>query len=76
MERKSPPNSKNKRSDRYYLKYAGLGVQLTATILIGMYVGFKVDEWMNMSKPLFTVAFSLIFIIIALYLLVKDLLKE
>jgi len=76
MGKKSPYNSKNKPSDSQYIRYSSLGFQLIATIAIGMFIGVKLDDWLEMEKPIFTVCVSVFFVIIALYIVVKDLLKE
>ena len=33
--------------DSKSLQYSGLGIQLTATILILLYIGIKIDDWLH-----------------------------
>jgi hypothetical protein len=45
-------------------------------ILVGVWGGIKLDEWIKMSFPLFTVLFSIISVILAIYYVTKDFLKN
>lgn len=47
------------KSDSRYVQYSGLGIQLAAVILIFLWVGIKLDEWLN-TNPWFTLALTLI----------------
>jgi F0F1-type ATP synthase assembly protein I len=49
---------------------------MIATILIGLWLGMKVDEWLHMKNPVFTVVFVLLFIIASLVLLIRGLPKS
>lgn len=58
-----------------YAKFSALAFQ-TGIIMFGFaYGGIVLDDYLDMSKPLFTLALSLVGIALALYLLFKDLLK-
>ena len=58
-----------------YARYSGMAFQMLAIILLGMFAGYKLDVWVN-SKPVFTVILSLLSVIIAIYVVTKDLLKR
>jgi F0F1-type ATP synthase assembly protein I len=58
-----------------YVRYSGMAFQMAAIILLGMFGGYKLDRWLNLS-PLFTVVLSLSSVIIAIYVVTKDLLKK
>lgn len=52
-----------------------MAIQMAVIILIGVFGGYKLDQWVN-TTPLFTVVLSLLSVIIAIYLVVKDLLRK
>lgn len=52
-----------------------MAFQMVAIILLGTFGGFKLDEYLNWGFPVFTVLLSLISVILAIYISVKDLLK-
>jgi len=58
-----------------YVRYSGMAFQMAVIILLGMFGGYKLDRWLNLS-PLFTVVLSLSSVIIAIYVVTKDLLKK
>lgn len=43
------------------MKYAGLGFQLFVLLLIGAFIGKKIDHWLNTDKPYFTALVILLF---------------
>jgi hypothetical protein len=65
---KKPPN--------HYFKYATMGTQMLVTIGLGVFLGIKLDRWLGLKFPVFTVVLSLLSVVIAIYLSVRDLLKK
>jgi F0F1-type ATP synthase assembly protein I len=70
------PQNRKKNSLNNYAKYSSIAMQMLVIILIGVFGGVKIDEWLDLSIPLFTVLLSLLSVIIAIYTVVKDLLKK
>ena len=73
-------NQNNKEGDRKpplynYAKYSGIAFQMVAIILIGVFGGVKLDEYLQLGFPVFTVVFSLLSVFLAIYYVIKDLLK-
>lgn len=62
-----------KKSANIYLKYSGLAFQLAATIGVGAFIGYKLDEWANFDKQYLTALFAILFTLAGLYLALKDL---
>ncbi|MCF8369587.1 MAG: AtpZ/AtpI family protein [Bacteroidales bacterium] len=48
---------------------------MIAIILLGVLGGVKLDEWLHLKFPVFTVIFSMLSVVLAIYYVVKDLLK-
>ena len=59
-----------------YAKYSGLAIQMGVIVFIGAFVGSKIDAHFATAKPYFTVLFALIGIVAALYLTLKDLIRN
>jgi hypothetical protein len=44
-------------------------------ILAGVFGGVKLDEWLELGAPVFTVVLSLLSVVLAIYYVTKDLLR-
>ena len=58
-----------------YARYSSMALQMLVIILLGVFAGFKLDHWINV-KPLFTIIFSLGSVVLAIYVVTRDLLKR
>lgn len=70
----------DKRSDepssmRSYARYSGVVVQMTLIILAAVWGGRRLDEVAGNEKPVFTALLSLIGVVGAIYITIKDLIK-
>jgi F0F1-type ATP synthase assembly protein I len=74
-KKSSLPNKgeKEKRLLRDYARYSNLAFQLIGIILAAFFIGWQIDKWVSIGFPLFTLIFSIIGIILSLYVLLKDL---
>jgi hypothetical protein len=59
-----------------YARYSSLAFQMFAIIGIGIFGGFKLDQWLGLKFPVFTVLLSLLSVAAAIYIAVRDLLKK
>ncbi|MES2619290.1 MAG: AtpZ/AtpI family protein [Bacteroidota bacterium] len=55
-----------------YLRYSGIGFQIAATIGVGVFIGYQLDKWLHTPQPYFTLGFALVFVILGLYIGLKD----
>ncbi len=53
-------------------KYSGLSFQMAAIVFGGVFGGLKLDQWLEFQFPLFTLVFTLISIVLAIYFAIKD----
>ncbi len=67
-------NSKKKPLPNY-AKYSGIAFQMIAIILAGVFGGIKLDEILNFNFPIFTVVLSIVSVALAMYYVIKDLIK-
>lgn len=59
-----------------YGKYSAIAFELLAIVFAGVFAGWKLDAHFVETKPLFTVALSLIAIAVGLYATLKRLTKK
>ena len=55
------------------LKYMGMAFQMAFIIGLGTFLGKELDAKMQNERPLFTILFSMIFLFLAFYFTLKDL---
>ncbi|MFC2138637.1 AtpZ/AtpI family protein [Bacteroidota bacterium] len=48
---------------------------MMAIIFIGVFGGIKLDGWLNIKFPIFTVTFSILSVGLAIYIAIKDFIK-
>lgn len=72
MEVKDPSNIK--KQYKGFLKYSSLGFQMLATILIGVFLGKFIDNKFE-GEGLYLALISLFFVVGAIYLGIRDLIK-
>ena len=64
-----------KRQLNAYARYSGMAFQMLAIILLGVFGGFKLDEWLH-TKPILTVLLSICSVILSVYYVTRDLLRK
>ena len=68
----SRKQNKNDDSRKTLLRYAGLAFQMMATLGLGVFVGYKIDQRIGWRFPVFLIIFSLIALAILLWQIIKD----
>jgi F0F1-type ATP synthase assembly protein I len=58
-----------------YVRYTNIAFQMAAIILAGVFGGYKLDQWLHL-KPLLTIILSVTSVVLAIYVVTKDLLKK
>jgi F0F1-type ATP synthase assembly protein I len=67
---------KNKQIDKRNVgKYLTLPFQMLAIIGLGAFGGIKLDKALNFEFPIFTLLFTIIAVVLAIYYVIKDLIK-
>ncbi|MCT4603886.1 MAG: AtpZ/AtpI family protein [Marinifilum sp.] len=76
MKRKNNPE-KDKKGKQLsgIIKYSGLAFQMIVVILVVLYGGIKLDEYLQKEFPLFTFIGSILGVFLALYFAIKDFIK-
>lgn len=73
-----PNNNKKElnQSLKLYSRYSSIAVQMLLIILIGVFGGMKIDQWIAWEFPVFTITLSVIAVILSIYIVTKDLLGK
>jgi len=73
---KSDKEDSKKKQITGVLKYSGLAFQMITIILIVLYGGMKLDEYLENEFPLFTFLGAISGVVLSLYVVLKDLLNK
>lgn len=80
MDRNNLPKPKPDKEKRppleSYARYSSLAFQMFAIIGLGIFGGVKLDQWLGIRIPVFTILFSVISVAAAIYTAIKDLIKK
>ena len=63
---------KQKNKLNNFARYSSLGFQMVAIMLAGVYGGIKLDEYLGLEFPVFTLLFTILAVILAVYYAIKD----
>ena len=69
-------NSSSQKPPNNYMRYSNMGFQMVVIIGLGVWGGIKLDEITHLKFPVFTIVLSLLSVMIAIYFVVRDLLKK
>ena len=72
------PNSQKKKllDNNSMMRYASMGSQILITIALFTVGGYKLDQWLHLKIPIFTILLSLSGVALGIYFAVRDLLKK
>ncbi|NQY68191.1 MAG: AtpZ/AtpI family protein [Flavobacteriales bacterium] len=69
-------DKKSKKSNNY-LRFSGMAFQMFITIMLGCYAGMKLDEhFSEEGSSKFTAILAIFSIFVAMYMVIKDVLKK
>lgn len=67
---------KDRNPLREYAKYSSIGFQMLVIILLSVYGGIKLDEWVkSLEFPLFSLLGAIIGVALGIYYAIKDFIK-
>jgi len=64
-------NPQKKRKMNAYLKYSGMAFQMLSPILLGVYIGYRLDAYFA-TTPLFLVVLLLGGLALAMYIVMRE----
>lgn len=59
-----------------YARYSSLAFQMMAIMLLFVFAGFKLDEWIGWQFPVFKLVLSLAGVVLAIYYAIKDFIRK
>ena len=72
MENENDPNS-SKKIGGAYAKYTGIGLQMIIFVLVGVFAGIKLDAWLKLTFPAFTLGLIMVSLGLSMYFAIKEL---
>ncbi len=76
MQRQTNPKKKFLKPLNNYARYSSIALQMAVIIMAGVFGGIKLDSWLKLKFPAFTLSLSLLSVGLAIYTVIKDLLKK
>ncbi len=58
-----------------YAKYSSIAIQMAVIITLGIFSGFKIDEYLSLKFPVFTIILATLAVALAVYLAIKDIIR-
>lgn len=65
-----------KKALNAYARYSSIAFQMLVIILAGVFGGRELDKWLELDFPVFTLILTILAVILAIYFVIKDLLKQ
>ena len=59
-------------SSREFIKYTNIAMRMIIIILVGVFAGVKIDEWLGIESSIFTLIFSLLSVVMAMYVIIRE----
>jgi len=68
--------SNDNNSMRNYGRYSSLAFQMIVIVLGGVFLGYKLDQWLHLQHHIFLISLSFFSVFVALYITFRDLMKK
>ncbi len=74
MSKKKPKKSlkTSLRSSREFIKYTNIAIRMIVIILVGVFIGLKLDEFFELKVAIFTLVFSLGSVGLSMYVIIRE----
>ena len=63
-------SSPKKQPDNSFYKYTSMSFKMGAVITAGTYGGYRLDKWLQLDFPAFTLTLSLVSVALAMYIVI------
>jgi hypothetical protein len=73
---KQQQTKKEKKVLNAYAKYSSIAFQMLVIILAGVFGGRELDKWVEWDFPVFTMTLTILAVFLAIYTVIKDLIKK
>lgn len=65
-------SSKKKKQLNDYARYSGIAAKMLVIILAGVFAGIKLDAYLELKTPVFTLVLTLVAVGLAMYVIIRD----
>ncbi len=73
---KQRTSKKEKRALNAYARYSSIAFQMLVIMLAGVFGGRELDKWVEWDFPVFTLMLTILAVFLAIYFVIKDLIKK
>lgn len=70
------PSEEKKKALKAYTRYTSIAFQMLVIMLAGVFGGRELDKWMDIGFPVFTLILTILSVLLAIYSVIRDLLKK
>lgn len=70
------PSEEKKKALKAYARYTSIAFQMLVIILAGVFGGRELDKWIDIGFPVFTLILTILSVLLAIYSVIRDLLKK
>lgn len=70
---KEPSQNKVTNPLKQYARYTGIAFQMMAIMAFSAWLGWKIDQWMELNFPVFTLVLTITAVALVLYKLIRSL---
>ena len=74
MEKQS--QKKEKKALNGYTRYSSIAFQMLVIMLAGVFGGRELDKWVEWEFPVFTLILTILAVCLAIYTIIKDLIRK
>ena len=74
-KKKNQEEDKENSPLQTYARYSGMAFQMIAVILLATWIGIRIDKWLTLETPVFTLVFALLGVFGGIYLSVRDFIR-
>ena len=67
---------KEKKALKTYARYSSIAFQMLAIMLAGVFGGRELDKWVDWDFPVFTLVLTILAVFLAIYTVIKDLIRK
>jgi F0F1-type ATP synthase assembly protein I len=73
---KQQESKKEKKALKAYARYSSIAFQMLVIILAGVFGGRELDKWVEWEFPVFTLTLTILGVFLAIYTVIKDLIRK
>ncbi len=72
---RDPRLDKSKKKLDQFIRYSSLAFEMMVIMAAGVFTGYKIDHWLNLSFPVFTLVLMILAVIGAIFYAIRNFIK-